>query len=215
MPFSPDSNADHATTASQWSDVRCRLARIAAASTGASVHGDSQHSWVLEPPLSTGELSEIEAQLHVQLPGEYRSFLLHAGRGGAGPEYGLFPLHKVDGRWEWDSECPELTDLDRLCEPFPHTEPFNPLDSIPAEPKKEDFEATEAFDSAVDAWQQRWVTAITAPENTTGLLFLCDLGCALRHAMVVSGPARGQMWARIVMMSQTDCPGWMSTATES
>ncbi|HWS34987.1 MAG TPA: SMI1/KNR4 family protein, partial [Actinoplanes sp.] len=33
------------------------------------------------------------------------------------------------------------------------------------------------------------------PAHSSGLLYLCHQGCALREALVVSGPSRGQMWA--------------------
>jgi hypothetical protein len=38
-------------------------------------------------------------------------------------------------------------------------------------------------------------TVVYKPEHSIGLLYLCHFGCALRAALVVSGPARGQMWA--------------------
>ncbi len=63
---------------------------------------------------------------------EYRSFLLQAGGGGAGPAYGRFPLRRAAGGWR--------------------------------------------------------------PEHSIGLLYLCHLGCAIREALVMTGPARGQMW---------------------
>jgi hypothetical protein len=101
----------------------------------------------------------------------------------------------VDGCWKWVSDDdPTPTDVDRICEPFPHTEAFNPLHLIPTEPKEEDFETAEAFYNASYGWQEQWDEVVES-ETTVGLVYLCNLGCALRHAMVVSGPARGQMWA--------------------
>ncbi|MGK5443254.1 SMI1/KNR4 family protein [Micromonospora sp. URMC 105] len=87
-------------TGTDWSDVRERLALPAVRPKADEVFGAKAHRWTLESPLSPAELAELEAQLGIELPEEYRSFLLHAGRGGAGPAYGLFPLRRVDGRWE-------------------------------------------------------------------------------------------------------------------
>ncbi|MFG1796371.1 SMI1/KNR4 family protein [Nocardia sp. NPDC049149] len=180
-----------------WSDVRERIARLAAAPGadqifGASGHG---HGWRLEPPLRPAELSEIEDQLGVELPGEYRSFLLTVGRGGAGPAYGVFPVRQLDGRWQWDGDGAEITALETLSQPFPHVAAFNPADGLPGPPVKEAFDSPEAFGAAEDAyWDDRY-QVIDRPEHSVGLVYLCHLGCAYREALVVSGQARGQMWA--------------------
>ena len=70
--------------------------------------------------MTEGELAELESQLGLVLPAEYRSFLIEAGRGGAGcalrealvvsgpsrgqmwsddtaDEGGFHPLHNADG----------------------------------------------------------------------------------------------------------------------
>lgn len=131
----------------------------------------------------------------MELPGEYRSFLLEAGRGGAGPAYGLFPLRRKDGRWKWEGDGADMTDLGRLSEPFVHTEAFNPADEFPDWPDEDDYHSQEAFDEAAEAhWEQRQEIMIQS-EYWIGLLYLCHLGCAYREALVVTGPARGQMWA--------------------
>jgi hypothetical protein len=62
-------------------------------------------------------------------------------------------------------------------------------------PDEEDFGSEDEFNEAEDAYWQLRDAVVFAPELTTGLLYLCHLGCACREALVVSGPARGQMWA--------------------
>lgn len=141
---------------------------------------------MLEPPLSTAELAEVEAQIGAELPGEYRSFLLQVSRGGAGPAYGLFPLRRVGGRWRWEGDGADLTDWARLGEAFPHSEAFNPVEGMPEPP--DDEEAEDDY----------WAEHDRLMEEATdfgGLLYLCHLGCAYREALVVSGPRRGVMWA--------------------
>ncbi|MFJ8828514.1 SMI1/KNR4 family protein [Micromonospora aurantiaca] len=95
------------------------------------VFGANGHQWRREPPLTTDELAELESQLDVELPAEYRSFLLQVSRGGAGPAYGLFPVQRVDDRWRWEGDGAELTDLKTLSRPFPHTDAFNPQTTCP------------------------------------------------------------------------------------
>ncbi|MFJ5541348.1 SMI1/KNR4 family protein [Micromonospora chalcea] len=130
-------------TSADWSDVPERLARLAAAPGAREVFGAASHSWRLEPPLRAGELAEVEAQLGLELPGEYRSFLLEAGRGGAGPAYGLFPMRRLDGLWQWEGDGADLTDRSTLGRPFPHVEPFNPADGLPDPPDEDDYSSEE------------------------------------------------------------------------
>lgn len=182
-------------TRCDWSDVRERLARLAAAPDAADGFSYSGHGWELEPPLSAEDLTEAEAQLQITLPDEYRSFLLKAGRGGAGPAYGLFPIRKLDGRWQWEGDGADLTERDTLKLPFPHVEAFNPADGLPDPPDEEDYDSEEEFNAAEDAYWEHHNSVVYQPEHSVGLLYLCHLGCALREALVVSGPARGQMWA--------------------
>lgn len=184
-----------AVTHTDWSDVRERLARLSAHPDAGKVFGASAHRWALEPALSAGELAELEGELRVELPEEYRSFLLTAGRGGAGPAYGLFPLRRVDGRWAWEGDGADLTDRDTLHQPFPHTEAFNPADELPEPPDEEDYDTVEAFNEAEDAYWRLHDRMVYVPDHSIGLLYLCHLGCAMREALVVTGPARGQMWA--------------------
>ncbi|MFJ9370717.1 SMI1/KNR4 family protein [Nocardia sp. NPDC101769] len=181
-----------------WSDVPRRLARLSQAPHAKKVFGaggSAGHGWHLEPSLSTAELSEIEGQLGVVLPEEYRAFLLMVGRGGAGPAYGLFPVRRVDGRWRWEGDSPDLTELDTLAQPFPYVAAFNPADGFPDPPDEEDFDSVEAFDAAEDAYWEKHDEIVYRPEHSVGLLYLCHLGCAQREVLVVSGASRGQMWA--------------------
>ncbi|MBW4702767.1 MULTISPECIES: SMI1/KNR4 family protein [unclassified Micromonospora] len=182
-------------TRPDWSDVRGRLALLAAAPGAGAVFGAADHGWQLELPLTTEELAQAEAQFQVELPAEYRSFLLEAGRGGAGPAYGLFPMRRLDGRWQWEGDGADLTTPEALGRPFAHVAAFNPADGLPAHPDEDDYDSQEAFTAAQDAYEEQYERLVFTPEHSMGLLYLCHLGCALREALVVSGPARGRMWA--------------------
>jgi hypothetical protein len=186
---------DVAVIIPDWTDVRDRLAALSAHPDSGSVFGADGHGWRLEPPVTGIELVELESQLGVELPAEYRAFLLQAGRGGAGPAYGLFPLHRVEGRWRWEGDGADLTDLTTLSRPFPHIDAFNPADGLPDPPDEDDFESESQFNEAEDAYWKHHDSVAFAPEHSVGLLYLCHHGCALREALVISGPARGQMWA--------------------
>lgn len=181
-------------TSIDWSGVRDRVAELADRPED-SVFGANGHHFLLEPPLSQDELAELEEQIGVQLPEEYRSFLLEVSRGGAGPAYGLFPLRRIDGRWRWEGDGAELTELTRLGEPFPYTGFFDPAADLPDPPEEEDYASTEEFDAAQDAYAELHDRVAYDPRHTVGTIYLCHLGCAYRHLLVVSGPERGAVWA--------------------
>lgn len=182
-------------TGHDWSDVRQKLGLLAAAPTADEVFGADGHSWELEPPLTPAELAELEGQFEVELPAEYRSFLLQAGRGGAGPAYGLFPPRRVDGRWQWEGDGADMTTPDSLVRPFPYTEAFNQADDVPEMPEEDDFTSAEEYATAEEAWWEQHNAIMYDEAHFVGLLYLCHKGCALRDVLVVTGPARGTMWA--------------------
>ncbi|WP_430788527.1 SMI1/KNR4 family protein [Actinoplanes sp. G11-F43] len=157
-----------------WSDNAPRLSALAAAPASP---GDR---WTLEPPLTTTELADLESQLGLVLPADYRAFLLQAGRGGAGPGHGLFPLSRASGRWRWTGGGAADRDSTTLTRPFAHIRAFNPLDTLPTDLPDDD---------------ERYFDLLYDPAHTYGLLYLCDVGCGLREVLVLSGPSRGQMWA--------------------
>ena len=65
----------------------------------------------------------------------------------------------------------------------------------PTRPTRTTTTRREAFNTAEDAYWLQHEATVGRPEHSIGLLYLCHLGCAHREALVVSGPARGQMWA--------------------
>lgn len=181
-------------TGTDWTGTREAVAALAADPPAQADGTNLGHGWTLEPPLSADELAEVESQLGVELPEEYRSFLLQVSRGGAGPAYGLFPLVKVDGSWRWEGDGAGLSELEMLGVPFPYTDAFNPAEGLPEPPDEDDYETEEQFNAAEDAYWERHDEVVHDPAHYAGLLYLCHLGCAYREALVVSGPARGTMW---------------------
>ncbi|MFJ7416243.1 SMI1/KNR4 family protein [Streptomyces sp. NPDC098077] len=180
-----------------WVGVRRRVEAAGAGPSGSKVFGALGHRWIVEDPLPQGELAELEAQMGVRLPEEYRSFLLHVGAGGAGPAYGLFPVRRVQGRWRWEGDGADLADLSRLAEPFPDQGPDPKLldDLLAQRPEEEDFDDIEDFDDAIEAWDERWEVVMFAPERTAGAIVISHLGCAQREWLIISGSQRGTIWS--------------------
>ncbi|MGY0071028.1 SMI1/KNR4 family protein [Streptomyces sp. QTS137] len=181
----------------KWTGVRERVAALGALPASSEVFGSSGHRWALEGTLTEDELTELETQLGVSLPAEYRAFLAQVGAGGAGPAYGLFPVRRVQGRWRWEGDGADLADLSTLAQPFPEKGPDPELlDALTAErPEEEDFDEIEDFDDAIEAWDERWESVMFAPARTAGAVVICHAGCALREWLVISGPYRGTVWS--------------------
>ncbi|WP_434099780.1 hypothetical protein [Streptomyces minutiscleroticus] len=59
----------------EWAGVRDRIAALSALPRRGEVFGSLGHRWALENPLGEDELAELEAQLRVRLPAQYRAFL--------------------------------------------------------------------------------------------------------------------------------------------
>jgi uncharacterized protein (TIGR02996 family) len=81
--------------------IPIKLERLRRADRSFAVFGAEEHRYQLEPCLTKDAVVSFEQRLGVQIPGEYRAFVLRVGNGGAGPEYGVHPLRAdwdIDGR---------------------------------------------------------------------------------------------------------------------
>ncbi len=77
-------------------EVAGRLEVLRRADPGLTRFGAEAHQYLLNQPLTPSEVTAFEARYGLSLPGEYRSFLLEVGDGGAGPFYGIFRLDHSD-----------------------------------------------------------------------------------------------------------------------
>lgn len=128
--------------------------------------GAERHRYRLGPTLSVDELIRFERDRGIALPASYRSFLTAVGDGGAGPFYGMY---RHDGA-DWNNPQRPLEEHQPgfLATPFPHTEHFLP-----------------GMDNDPDLYHPSWLA---------GSLALAEFGCGAYFRLVVTGPARGQVW---------------------
>src|SRR5688500_19048437 len=63
---------------------------------GCKPFGAEQHKLRLNPRLSDSAAAAFECEHRIELPADYRAFLLRGGNGGAGPSYGIYPLEDWD-----------------------------------------------------------------------------------------------------------------------
>lgn len=182
---------------SVWAGVRQRVEALRADSAHGRVFGANGHGFVLEPALTADDLADLEAYLGVALPEEYRSFLTEVGAGGAGPTYGVFPVRREpDGTWRWHGDGADLTSVPLLATPFPVRRIGSAaLAELQRScPDDADFDDPDEFDAAMQAYEERVEALLWDNASTAGAICLEHIGCAQRTWLVVSGPARGQMW---------------------
>jgi hypothetical protein len=163
-------------------DVRERVRVRAEADPEYPEHGARRHRWRLAPPVPEATVADFERRYRCELPGSFRSFLTTVSCGGAGPAHDLY--ESGSQRWlDWQE------DLDLLSVPFPHTGPFLPSPEHPVceehAPGEEDF----------------------SPCWFTGSLALAEIGCGSFYRLVVTGPARGQVWTDDLGCGHTLSPG--------
>jgi hypothetical protein len=175
-----------------WRGVRDRVLRLGAMSSSDQVFAAGAHGFALEPPLTEDVVADVERAFQIQLPEEYRSFLLQVGAGGAGPAYGVFPLRQLGERWDWVAEDTHRTDPDRLCEPFtPQHINGRVIDPLELRmPHQYDFEYRDHYETQY----RRWHETLWHPDRTAGSICLCDEGCLRRYWLVVTGEERGMIW---------------------
>jgi hypothetical protein len=78
-----------------YESIRKRLELLRSATVKPDVFGWGAHGFKANPPVTESRLHEFESRRGVQLPEDYRGFLLNVGNGGAGPHYGLFALGEM------------------------------------------------------------------------------------------------------------------------
>src|SRR5262245_5439146 len=170
----------------EFGEIPAAIERLRAADPPPKVFAAWHHGFVLNPPLTEPQVAEFEAAHRIRLPDEYRRFLIEVGNGGAGPYYGLFRLgermHLRDLRpWTENDGVVGVP-----AEPFPHSGPWNDLTG---EPPEED-EGDESYDARMEAFEEQYFS----PRHMDGAIPIADLGCALGHWLVVTGPEAGHVW---------------------
>jgi hypothetical protein len=175
--------ADEAAVSDTSIDTRVQrmAAKLRTAARGGyEPFGVRGHQFRLNPPLSERQVSAFEGRHGVQLPPEYRAFITRVADGVAGPAYGMYPLEDALAR-ERRGRVPD----DFLRTPFPHADAYNPTGDPEVESLWEQVERGEVPESEGERRNLY---------QAAGTLALCHEGCGYLHLLVVTGPARGEMW---------------------
>jgi hypothetical protein len=151
---------------------------------GVRVFGSESHGFEMNPVLSETEVRAFEKKHKIMLPADYRLFLLHVGRGGAGPAYGLFNLGEMDD----DDTFSEWREGDymvgKLREPFPFVEAWNDMSGFPDDDVGDESE----YERQMNEFDKRYFKPLD------GAIPICHLGCAHRQWLVVTGQEAGNVW---------------------
>lgn len=66
--------------------------------------GAISHKYQFNPPIGVDKVCEFETECGLTLPEAYVLYLTQIGNGGAGPDYGLFPLEKIKAIYDPNEE---------------------------------------------------------------------------------------------------------------
>ncbi|WP_179218682.1 SMI1/KNR4 family protein [Saccharibacillus sp. O23] len=135
------------------------------------VFGASSHQYKLNEPLAAEAIEAFERKHGIELPEELTDFLTAVGDGGAGPQYGIYRLERME------KESARLAEPCRLRPDFTDDE-WRQLEAWCEE------QAEEAGDEAYDADGQRMFQ---------GTLCIGTQGCSYDTVLVLNGPYRGRI----------------------
>ena len=172
-----------------YEEIARKLSLLRRRDASLRLFGAQSHRYELRPRASPAAVEGFEREHRIELPTDYRDFLLRCGNGGAGPYYGVFPLGFFDGAGDGLQEWYEGDGFAGvLSRSFPHRESWNlPLSrlALPDDLPGSDDE---------DRWHEERDREYWAPALVDGAFPICHQGCAYRNLLVVSGPERGHIW---------------------
>lgn len=130
--------------------------------------GSESHKYKFKPCLSKLDIQDFEEKYQIELPDDYRNFLLEIGNGGAGPGYGLLGI-------DIHSCKDENLDFKYLSQPFVLTEEWNDLDLMQAS-------------------HEEGNPVYFYPNFIQGTILVAEYGCGVEARLVITGSQRGNIW---------------------
>jgi hypothetical protein len=78
-----------------FTEIWERLADLDRLDSGRKVFASDKHQYRLNPPMTPDRVEQVEGLIGCRLPEQYRRFVTEFAEGGAGPDYGIFPLGRL------------------------------------------------------------------------------------------------------------------------
>jgi hypothetical protein len=189
--------------------IQAKLHELRHADPKLELFGVTGHGYKLGPPLTEEELLAAEKHYRIQLPTDFREFLLYLGNGGAGPGYGMqrfgvltspvgIPYQDITVRFKLSLEAQNsnhyacgmrdtffremdrlLNDPTDLARPFPLTKGWK-------------YDENETPDDNVE--YMKWSREVRDPIFEHGSFELADLGCGQKQKLIITGAEAGRIW---------------------
>ncbi|MET1175763.1 SMI1/KNR4 family protein [Paenibacillus amylolyticus] len=160
----------------QLERMREKLITLRSLDPDLELFGVENHEYEMAPVWTQEDITQFEQKWRIELPEEYKVWLLHMGTGGAGPYYGLEnPNDGVYAVLGYDDE------LNAISDPFQFTEAWNwNYDWFDDSKEEEEWEALEH-----EYFDPKW---------SAGMLRISDFGCGISMNLVVKGASYGEIW---------------------
>lgn len=154
----------------QLERMREKLITLRSLDPDLELFGAENHEYEMVPVWTQEDITQFEQKWRIELPEDYKVWLLHMGTGGAGPYYGLEnPDDGVYAVLGYDDE------LNAVSDPFQFTEAWNwNYDWFDDSKEEEEWEALEH-----EYFDPKW---------SAGMLRISDFGCGVSMNLVVKGP---------------------------
>lgn len=154
-----------------------KLEQLRERDKGFTIFGSSNHQYIMNRCLSEAEIQAFEKKHKIELPIDYRSFLLHIGNGGAGPGYLMYKLDHYWGYRHNEEKAQKRPDF--LSSPFKHTTPWN----MSREPV-----VTKAMTHL------EFNREYFKPAYIQGSIMIAFYGCTTEARLVITGTEYGNIW---------------------
>ena len=150
----------------QLKRISNKFERLRASDPECLIGSSGEHGYELKSPIDARELSDLERSHDVELPPDYRMFVSTFSNGGPGPIYGQFSVQEAFA----DYLTPAL--------PFPYESG-----------RRVEFSYAHSGDEL-----KRLGKFYTDPANQHGKIVIGEMGCGIMTDLIITGPARGQVW---------------------
>jgi SMI1 / KNR4 family (SUKH-1) len=144
--------------------LKNKLIQLTILDTACEIFGSELHKYKLNPCLREAEIQAFEVKHHIQLPDDYRNFLLEVGNGGAGPGYGLMPTEDKNNNF--------------ISQAFTLQEAWNDLDLM--------IKNRSSFIVTPDAYLDN--------KFIKGTIAIAHYGHGIFALLVILGEQRGNIW---------------------
>ena len=173
----------------RFDEIVGKLAKLRKLDPNCLIFGAEAHRYELHPPISEEDLEQTARHLGIDFPEDYARFLRTVCNGGAGPDYGLFPLEK----------SLRLAGPFSTSHPFPHRFAWQPLfggydyGELSKKGELSNYMGTALPASQREAYDT-WHDSYSDSKHNSGCIQVSDGGCGHETLLVLIGNERGNMW---------------------